>query len=79
MIDEVLPELDNAKVFTKVDLQSCYWHYTLDEDSSNMTTFVTPFGRYKWMRLPFGFNASSEIFQKQLNIALEGLEDVCSR
>ena len=76
VIDEVLPELDNAKVFTKVDLQSCYWHYTLDEDSSNMTTFVTPFGRYKWMRLPSGLNVSSEIFQKRPNTALERLEGV---
>ena len=76
VIDDVLPELGNAKVFTKVDLQSGYWHCTLDEDSSNMTTFVTPFGRYKWLRLPFGLNVSSEIFQKRLNMALEGLEGV---
>ena len=41
-----------------------------------MTTFVIPFGRYKWLRLPFGLNVSSEIFQKRLNMALEGLEGV---
>ena len=76
VIDDVLPELGNAKVFTKVDLQSGYWHCTLDEESSNMTTFVTPFGRYKWLRLPFGLNVSSDIFQKRLNMALEGLEGV---
>ena len=76
VIDDVLPELGNAKVFTKVDLQSGYWHCTLDEESSNMTTFVTPFGRYKWLRLPFGLYVSSEIFQKRLNMALEGLEGV---
>ena len=76
VIDDVLPELCNAKVFTKVDQQSGYWHCTLDEDSSNITTFVTPFGRYKWLRLPFGLNESSEIFHKRLNIALEGLEGV---
>ena len=78
VIEDVLPELGNAKVFTKVDLQSGYWSCTLDEDSSNMT-FVTPFGRYKWLRLPFSLNVSSEIFQKRLNMALEGLEgcDFC--
>lgn len=41
-----------------------------------MTTFVTQFGRYKWLRLEFGLNISSEIFQKKLNMALEGLEGV---
>lgn len=76
VIDDVLPDLANAKVFTKVDLQSGYWHCILDEESSNLTTFVTPFGRYKWLRLPFGLNVSSEIFQKRLNTALEGLENV---
>ena len=49
MIDDVLPQLSNANVFTEVDLQSGYWHCTLDEDSSIMTTFVTAFGRYKIM------------------------------
>ena len=63
VIDDVLPELGNAKVFTKVDLQSGYWHCTLDEESSSMTTFVTPFGRYKWLRIPFGLNVSSEYFR----------------
>ena len=62
VIDDVLPQLSNANVFTKVDLQSGYWHCALDEYSSNMTTFVTPFGRYKWLRLSFGLNVSSEIF-----------------
>ena len=33
-------------------------------------------GRYKWLRLPFGLNVSSEIFQKRLCQALEGLPGV---
>lgn len=37
------------------------------------TTFSTPFGKYRWTRLPFGFSAGSEIFQKRLHHALEGL------
>ena len=28
--------------------------------------FDTPFGLYKWKRLPFGVSAASEIFQKDL-------------
>ena len=38
--------------------------------------FWSPFGRYRWARLPFGLKVSSEIFQKQLNEALEGLTGV---
>ena len=41
-----------------------------------LTTFATPFGRYRWLRLPFGLKVSSEIFQQRLHHALEGLEGV---
>ena len=41
-----------------------------------MNAFITPFGRYKWLGLPFAFNVSSEIFQKRLCQALEGLPGV---
>lgn len=76
IMDEVLPELAKAKYFTKLDLSSGFWHVVLDYDSSILTTFQTGFGRFRWLRLPFGLNVSSEIFQKRLLQALEGLEGV---
>ena len=54
--------------------QMVYWHVPLDEESSMMTTFATQYGRYRWLRLPFGLSVSSEIFQKRLHGALIGLE-----
>ena len=75
-IDDLLPELANAKVFSKVELSNGYWHCELDEASSLLTTFVTPYGRYRWLRLPFGTKVSSEIFQRKLNENLEGLKGV---
>ena len=76
ILDDILPELAKAKVFSTVDLRSGYWHCTLDEESSLLTTFATPYGRYRWCRLPFGLSVSSEIFQKRVNQALEGLDGV---
>ena len=73
-LDELLPKLSKAKVFSKLDLSSGYWHVVLDQESSLLTTFQTPWGRYRWLRLPFGTNVSAEIFQKHLNMALDGLE-----
>ena len=37
---------------------------------------ITPFGRFRWARLPFGLSVSSEIFQKRLTEALDGLKGV---
>ena len=44
------------------------------EHSSLLMTFATPFGRYKWNRIPFGISPASEIFQLRLHKAVAGLE-----
>ena len=73
VLDDILPQLSNATVFSICDLKDGYLHCPLDEQSSLLTTFATPWGRYKWKRLPFGLKVSSEIFQKRLLQALDGL------
>ena len=75
-MDDILPQLTKSKFFSKLDLSNAYWHVHLDEESSKLTTFQTPHGRYRWKRLPFGTSVSSEIFQKRLDQALEGLQGV---
>ena len=45
VVDNVLPRLARAKVFTKMDARNCYWHVQLDDESSKLTTFVTPYGK----------------------------------
>ena len=75
-IDDVLLELSNAKVFTKVDCSNGYWQVKLDDESSTLTTFNTPFGRFKWKRMPFGVSPAGEIFQQRLDQAIDGLDGV---
>ena len=58
-IEDVLPDLSRAKVFTKVDTRNGYWHMQLDDESSKLTTFDTPFRQYRWKRLPFGIRVAS--------------------
>ena len=48
----------------------------LDEDSRKLTTFHTPFGRHKWLRMPFGICSAPEEFQRHVNEIIEGLEGV---
>ena len=74
--EDVLPMFSGAKVFSKLDVTNAFWHLELDKESSLLTTMTTPFGRYAWERLPFGLCVSSEIFQRHLCEALEGLDGV---
>ena len=76
ILDDTLHELGQSRVFSKMDLKSGNWHVCLDKESSMLTTFQTCYGRYRWLRLPFGLSVSAEIFQKKLQQALEGLEGV---
>ena len=74
VIDDVLPDLSQARVFSKVYARNGYWHVELDDESSKLSTFDTPYGRYRWRRLPFGVSVASEIFHKRLNQAVERLD-----
>ena len=57
-------------------MSSGYWHLKLDEASIKLTTFQTCFGRFRFLRLPFGVSTSAEIFQKKLTQTLQGLKGV---
>ena len=48
----------------------------LDDESSKLTTFATPWDRFRWLRMPFGIDPAPEEFQRRLNQALEGLHGV---
>ena len=69
-------ELGHARLFSKADVASAYWHVKLDDESSHLTTFQTCHGRYRWLRLPFGISVSAEIFQRKLFEALKGLHGI---
>ena len=62
MIQEVSSELAGKKVFSTLDLKDGYWQVELDEESSMLCTFATPFGRYRFTRTPFGLKSASEVF-----------------
>ena len=76
VIDDLLPELSKAKIFSVVDAKNGFWHVQLDTDSSYLTTFGTPWGRYRWTRMSFGISPAPEEFQRRLDTALAGLEGV---
>lgn len=75
-LDDVLHELSQSKIFTKVDLRNGFWHVVLDEESSKLTTFQTYYGRYRWLRLPFGLSVSPEIFQRKVLEIFGGLPGI---
>ena len=72
-IDEMYAKLKGAKVFSTIDLRSGYHHITLGNSSRAKTAFVTPFGKYKFLMVPFGLAQAPTYFQLLMNKVLEGL------
>ena len=61
--EEIIAKMSSANFFTKLDASSGYWQIKVDQESSKLLTFATPFGRYRFKRLPYGIHSASEIFQ----------------
>lgn len=62
--EDVSAKLNNMKFFSVLDLKDGYWHVKLDEESKKLCTFATPFGNYRFLRLPFGIKTAPGIFQQ---------------
>nr|XP_018911231.1 PREDICTED: uncharacterized protein K02A2.6-like [Bemisia tabaci] len=65
-VDDIKAKLKGATVFTTLDAKAGFWALPLDEESSKLTTFATPFGGFKFKRLAYGLNCTSEIFQAEM-------------
>ena len=75
-VDDTLAQLTGATLFSKLDANSGFWQIPLAEESRPLTTFITPFGRYCFNKLPFGISSAPELFQKRMSQILEGLPGV---
>lgn len=53
-VEDIVSNIPNACIFSKLDAKSGFLQIKLNEKSSYLTTFNTPIGRYRWLRLPFG-------------------------
>ena len=72
--DEIVADMAGAQYFSKLDASSGYWQSKLDEPSSKLLTFETPFGRFKFNRVAFGVKSASEVFERKVGEISEGLE-----
>ena len=75
LVDDILHRLNGAKFFTVVDSTSSFFNHKLDDESSKLTTFGMPFGRYRYLRMPMGASLSSDVYQYKVDDHLEHIEN----
>ena len=72
-VEDIFSKLGKAKFFTTLDLRSGYHHIALDQDAIKKTAFVMLFGKYEYMKVPFGLVQAPASFQNLMNKVLNGL------
>ena len=75
-VEQTLAQIGGATVFSKLDANSGFWQVELAPESSLLTTFITPLGRFCFNRMPFGITSAPEYFQRRMSKIVEGLEGV---
>lgn len=72
-VEEIIAKAHGSKYFTKLDCQKGFWQIKVTERTSKYLTFSTPWGRFSYLRLPFGISSAPEIFCAVMNQTLEGI------
>jgi hypothetical protein len=75
-VESVFPKFRGAKFFSKLDMTAGFWQVLMDEASSKLCTFSTPFGRYRYLRLPFGISPAPEVFHRIVADVIQDLVGV---
>ena len=77
-VEDVIARVGDAKVFSKIDLESAYLQLPLDDESKVLTTVNTTEGLDQFNYLPFRISSSPGIFQSFMCEVLSGIDNILS-
>ena len=75
-VEYTLGQLSDARTFSKLYANSGFGKAPLADEYALLTTFITPFGRFCFKRLPFGISSAPEHFQRRMSAILDGIDGV---
>ncbi|PAA81393.1 hypothetical protein BOX15_Mlig005974g2 [Macrostomum lignano] len=74
----MISEMTGAKYFSTFDAKSGFHQVQLDQESSLLTAFHTPFGVYKWNRLAFGLKDAPKAYQRRIKEEVTSQVEKCA-
>ncbi|GFY00881.1 retrovirus-related Pol polyprotein from transposon 412 [Trichonephila clavipes] len=73
IIEDVLDTLQEAKVYSTLDLRNSFFHVDIDEDCRKYTSFIVPDGQFEFNKVPFGLSTSPGVFQRYVSSIFKDL------
>ena len=70
LIEETLAQLEGAKYFIKIDIRQVFYRIRMSKDLEEFTTFLTRFGVFKYLVMPFGLCNGPASWQYLINDTL---------
>ena len=75
IIQDILKKRSGYAYFTKINISMQYYTFALDDESKDLTTIVTPFGKYRYNVLPMGLKCPPDFAQENMENIFRDVED----
>ena len=72
-IEGIFDNLEGSSCFSTIDLSRGFYQLHMETASQDYGTFITPFGSFRWLRMPMGLIGSLNVFQSLMEKVLNGL------
>ncbi len=76
-LTEILEQVGPNSCLSALDHTAGFHQLAMEKPSSEFTTFVCPFGKYRYLRMPFGLKNAPAIFQAVVESVLKPVSDCC--
>ena len=74
VLSKILEKVGRAKILSKLDLAKGFHQVPMGEATKDKTTLATPFGRFCYLKMPFGIRNAPAIFQNLMDVVLRDCE-----